>query len=188
MDKLQYVFENDGGSIAYHTEITKGYSKGKYIILTTSDGDEIPFDFVINAAGHGAIPLANTFPNRTQQYTIPKLFAKGNYFKLQGPSPFSHLIYPIPDSTHGLGIHSTLDIAGDTIFGPNVEWTPSRTNYNVSSKLDQTFKSAISSYYPNIIHRNIHPHFAGIRPKYHSDFVIQVLYQLSISKFQFSIG
>ena len=48
-------------------------------------------------------------------------FAKGNYFALAGRSPFTHLIYPVPEPG-GLGVHLTLDLAGQARFGPDVEW------------------------------------------------------------------
>ena len=57
-------------------------------------------------------------------------YAKGNYFALppsRGPSPFSRLLYPLPDpSGAGLGIHATLDLSGRTRFGPDVEWLGER--------------------------------------------------------------
>lgn len=67
-------------------------------------------------------------------------YAKGNYFALSGGgggggapsspksssssplSPFSRLLYPLPDPRGGLGIHATLDLEGRTRFGPDVEW------------------------------------------------------------------
>ena len=42
---------------------------------------------------------------------------------LQGRSPFTHLIYPVPESA-GLGVHLTLDLGGQARFGPDVEWLP----------------------------------------------------------------
>ena len=64
---------------------------------------------------------------------IPKInFIKGNYMKLSGKSPFSRLIYPVP-SKFGLGIHSTLNLSGQTIFGPDDEKV-TKINYNVSER------------------------------------------------------
>src|SRR6266404_4810543 len=53
---------------------------------------------------------------------IPRAYlAKGNYFSCSAKAPFSHLIYPVPEPG-GLGVHLTLDMAGQARFGPDVEW------------------------------------------------------------------
>ena len=47
---------------------------------------------------------------------VPRAYlAKGNYFMLAGRSPFSRLVYPVPEPG-GLGVHLTLDLA---ICGPS---------------------------------------------------------------------
>ena len=51
----------------------------------------------------------------------PAYFCRGCYFTLTGKSPFRHLIYPVP-VPGGLGVHITLDLAGQARFGPDVEW------------------------------------------------------------------
>ena len=51
----------------------------------------------------------------------PAYLAKGNYFSCSARAPFSHLIYPVPEPG-GLGVHLTLDMAGQARFGPDVEW------------------------------------------------------------------
>ena len=65
------------------------------------------------------------WPRRSPGSTRPPIprpwFAKGNYFALARRSPFTHLIYPVPEPG-GLGVHVTLDLAGQARFGPDVEW------------------------------------------------------------------
>jgi L-2-hydroxyglutarate oxidase LhgO len=109
---------------------------------------------------------------------IPTLrYAKGNYFSLSGRSPFSHLIYPIPEKA-GLGIHATLDLAGQVRFGPDVEWVE-QPDYRVSAKRLDTFYEAISTYFPGIDRSRLSADYAGVRPKLSapneaaSDFLIQ---------------
>jgi L-2-hydroxyglutarate oxidase LhgO len=133
---------------------------------------------VINAAGLDAPRLARNlqgFPAAC----LPELFyAKGNYFALQGPRPrFTHLIYPMPDEA-GLGIHVTLDLAGQVRFGPDVEWTAER-NYRVDPARAPIFYQAIRRYWPALADGALVPEYAGIRPKLApaghppADFVIQ---------------
>ena len=50
------------------------------------------------------------------QKNVPEVtYVKGNYFKLEGKSPFKKLIYPLPTS-YGLGIHSTINLNNQTFF------------------------------------------------------------------------
>ena len=52
---------------------------------------------------------------------IPAAYlAKGSYFSCSARAPFSRLIYPVPEPG-GLGVHLTLDMAGQARFGPDVE-------------------------------------------------------------------
>ena len=56
----------------------------------------------------------------------PAYLAKGIYFSCSVRAPFSRLIYPVPEPG-GLGVHLTLDLAGQARFGPDVEWIEIRT-------------------------------------------------------------
>ena len=47
-----------------------------------------------------------------------------SYDTLQGRSPFARLIYPVPEAA-GLGVHVTVDLAGQCRFGPDTEWIES---------------------------------------------------------------
>jgi L-2-hydroxyglutarate oxidase LhgO len=91
------------------------------------------------------------------------LLAKGNYFSLSGKCPFSHLIYPVPE-VGGLGVHLTLDLAGQAKFGPDVQWTDT-LDYSVDDKLSASFAERIRAYWPGIDASRLHPAYAGIRPK-----------------------
>jgi 2-hydroxyglutarate dehydrogenase len=50
---------------------------------------------------------------------------------------FSHLIYPLPQ-VGGLGVHLTLDLAGEVRFGPDVHWVETE-NYEVPESLRSVF-------------------------------------------------
>lgn len=107
--------EAHGASLALSTPVVGGSTEGGLRLLTP--GLELQCDQIVNCAGHGAPGLA-----RQLGVSAPvQHWAKGNYFSLQGASPFTHLIYPLP-SEAGLGIHATLDLAGRCRFGPDVEW------------------------------------------------------------------
>lgn len=109
---------------------------------------------------------------------IPPLYlAKGNYFSLAGRAPFTRLIYPVPEAG-GLGVHLTLDMAGQARFGPDVEWVDSE-DYAVDPGRSEAFQAAIRRYWPGLRRGSLQPAYAGIRPKIEkpggstTDFVIQ---------------
>lgn len=103
-------------------------------------------------------------------FAIPQQhLCKGNYFSLSGASPMQRLVYPIPEASgSGLGIHLTIDMAGRTKFGPDVEWLPPGTqklDYTVDPARSAAFYSAIRAYYPALQEGALQPSYAGIRPK-----------------------
>jgi L-2-hydroxyglutarate oxidase LhgO len=131
----------------------------------------------INTAGLSAQAVAASV--RPLPAPIPKQhLAKGNYFSLAHRAPFRHLIYPIPEDG-GLGVHLTLDLAGQARFGPDVEWVASAEEYSVDPHRAQAFYPAIRTYYPGLRDGALQPSYAGIRPKLSgpgaaaADFVIQ---------------
>lgn len=117
---------------------------------------------VVNAAGHAAPGFAAMA--RGQCAAMPKGYlAKGHYFRLVGARPFKHLVYPIPEQA-GLGIHATIDLNGQTRFGPDVEWVTS-VDYSPDASRVETFRQIIAGYYPAIERLELEPDYTGIRPK-----------------------
>lgn len=132
---------------------------------------------VVNSAGHSAQAVARDLVGE-----VPAHHAKGHYFTLSGRSPFSHLVYPMPNHA-GLGIHVTLDLAGRCRFGPDVtRWlshVPQPADYAFDDGLKETFAQAIRLYWPDLDADRLQPGYTGIRPKVTGpneaagDFVIQ---------------
>lgn len=118
---------------------------------------------LVNAAGLGAIAAARAVTGLPEG-TVPRpYYAKGNYFACLARQPFSRLIYPVP-VPGGLGVHLTLDLAGQARFGPDVEWieTP---DYAVDPRRAERFYPAIRRYWPDLPDGALAPAFAGVRPK-----------------------
>ncbi|MBL8459694.1 MAG: FAD-dependent oxidoreductase, partial [Zoogloea sp.] len=120
---------------------------------------------VINAAGLGAVPLAKRMHGFPAGLVPTARYARGNYFALRGRSPFTHLIYPVPESA-GLGVHLTLDLAGEARFGPDVEWVDA-PGYQVDPARATAFYPAVRRYWPDLPDGALVPAYAGIRPKIH---------------------
>ena len=113
---------------------------------------------VVNAAGHTAPTLHGMIADRPRQW-----YARGVYFKLDGRSPFSTLIYPAP-TVGGLGVHLTLDMGGQAKFGPDVEWIDG-VDYSVDPSRADGFYSEIRRYWPGLPDGALIPDYAGVRPK-----------------------
>ena len=133
---------------------------------------------MVNAAGLAAPALAARFAGLDPAWVPQARFAKGNYFTLSGRAPFSHLIYPVPESA-GLGVHLTLDMGGQAKFGPDVEWVDSPDDLVVTRARGEAFYAEVRKYWPGLRDGALAPGYAGIRPKVFgpqgaiSDFVIQ---------------
>ena len=132
---------------------------------------------VVNAAGLTAPSLAKRIEGYPQAKAPPEFYAKGNYYSLVGKSPFSRLVYPVPEPG-GLGVHVTIDMGGQARFGPDVEWVD-RIEYAVDPRRADKFYAAIRRYWPQLPDGALAPGYAGIRPKIAGpkepapDFVIQ---------------
>ena len=64
----------------------------------------------------------------------------------------------------GLGVHLTLDLAGQARFGPDVEWIDG-IDYTVDPRRGERFYAAIRTYWPALRDGALQPGYAGIRPK-----------------------
>ena len=64
----------------------------------------------------------------------------------------------------GLGVHLTLDLAGQARFGPDVEWIDA-IDYQVDPARAERFYPAIRRYWPELPDGALMPAYSGIRPK-----------------------
>ena len=168
---FQHQAEINGASLALETKITNITKASKILVSGISGGEqfEAEFDFLINAAGHGAHKLTQSY--WPEAPPLPKNFAKGNYFSIAGKAPFQTLIYPVP-GTESLGIHYTIDTDGRGQLGPNVQWVKQPT-YEVDISLEAEFRNAARTYWPGVEDRELKPGYSGIRPRVEAkDFVI----------------
>ncbi len=118
---------------------------------------------LVNCAGLRAPSVARLIEGLAPQHIPREFYAKGNYYSLTGRAPFSRLIYPVPEPG-GLGVHITLDLAGQARFGPDVEWVE-HIAYAVDPRRANGFYAAIRRYWPALPDGALSPGYAGIRPK-----------------------
>jgi len=128
-----------------------------------SDQMDVACDVLVNSAGLRAPSVARTIEGFPGKFIPRELYAKGNYYSLTRKAPFSRLVYPVPEPG-GLGVHVTLDLAGQARFGPDVEWVE-RIDYQVDPARSERFYAAIRKYWPGLPDGARSPGYAGIRPK-----------------------
>jgi L-2-hydroxyglutarate oxidase LhgO len=178
MLSLQGDLENAGGLVALHARVVGAQVLEEGIVLHTADGMELLARTVVNSAGLQAPDLARSFAGLPPEILPAAHYAKGSYFTLGGRSPFSRLIYPVPEAA-GLGVHLTLDLGGQAKFGPDVEWVDGPDELVVDPRRGDAFYAAVRSYWPALPDGALAPGYAGIRPKINAphepaaDFMLQ---------------
>jgi L-2-hydroxyglutarate oxidase LhgO len=178
MLSLQGDLENVGGMVAFNTSVSSAKAAADGIELTMADGTQLMAKRVVNAAGLYAQALARRIEGLPAEHVPPAFFAKGNYFTLSGRSPFTRLIYPVPQAA-GLGVHLTIDMGGQAKFGPDVEWVSSPDQLTVDPARGDAFYAEVRKYWPELPDGALQAGYAGIRPKIQSpteparDFLIQ---------------
>ena len=157
--------EAHGAHVVYGTRVD-AIEPARDGLCVTVDGEAdavLRCRSIVNAAGLDCTKVARAVREFPSAH-IPKLFyAKGSYFALTGAAPFSRLIYPVPE-VGGLGVHMTLDLAGQARFGPDVEWVDA-IDYAVDDRRADGFYAAIRRYWPGLEDGRLHGSYAGIRPK-----------------------
>lgn len=146
-------------------------TEGRFLVTVGGEGADDGYTLsaasLVNCAGLQANTLAREMRGASAQSMarqVPPLYlARGNYFSLSGHSPFSHLIYPMPDDG-GLGVHLTIDLGGQAKFGPDVEWVDAIA-YDVDPRRADSFYASVRTYWPSLPDGALQPAYSGIRPK-----------------------
>ena len=178
MLSLQGDLENAGGLVALGSRVSSAQCSAEGIVIRTDDGTELMASTVVNAAGLYAPAVASRFEGFPTDKLPQAFYAKGNYFTLSGRSPFSRLIYPVPEAA-GLGVHLTIDLGGQAKFGPDVQWVDSPEDLVVDPSRGDAFYAEVRKYWPGLEDGALQAGYAGIRPKISgphdaaSDFMIQ---------------
>jgi L-2-hydroxyglutarate oxidase LhgO len=157
--------EANGALFAYRTEVERIERRGDSWLISVAgvEGPVLSSRKVVNAAGLDAASLAGLIEGLPASDVPPLFYAKGNYFALEGRSPFSRLVYPVPEPG-GLGVHATIDLGGQVRFGPDVEYCGA-VDYGVDERRSAAFYAAIRAYWPGLRDGSLRPDFSGVRPK-----------------------
>ena len=157
--------QDHGAALALNAPFEKGEAMGNgfRVHVGGTEPTSLTCRLLVNSAGLVAPMVARKIEGLPEDVIPQARFAKGSYFSLAGKSPFSRLIYPAPH-THGLGVHLTLDLAGQARFGPDVEWVDT-IDYAVDPRRMEGFGDAIRRYWPGLPDNALIPAYSGIRPK-----------------------
>jgi L-2-hydroxyglutarate oxidase LhgO len=157
--------EAAGAFYAFHTPLLAARATGGRFELDAGGATPMSIEcgILVNAAGLGAPAVARSIDGMPIELIPRAYLAKGNYFSCTARAPFSHLIYPVPEPG-GLGVHLTLDLAGQARFGPDVEWVDT-IDYAVDPARSERFYPAIRRYWPTLPDGALMPSYSGIRPK-----------------------
>jgi len=177
--------EAAGGLVAFRSPVARVVVTGHGFVIETggTDAATVTATRLVNSAGLMAPVISGRIEGLDPVYIPVQHMAKGSYFGLAGQAPFTHLVYPAPVDD-GLGVHSTLDLAGRVRFGPDVEWLPDgmkpqEVDYAVNPARADSFYAAIRRYWPGLKDGALSADYAGCRPKLSrpgdpaADFVIQ---------------
>ncbi len=170
---LQGDLERAGGMVALLSRVVGlRFTREGAVVDVDADGvaSTLLAGQVVNAAGLHAVALARQMQGLPTPALPTAGFAKGSYFTLAGRSPFRCLVYPAPVDAW-LGVHLTLDLAGQARFGPDLEWLdiagPEAIDYTVNPARAEGFEEAIRRYWPALPDHALHPGYSGVRPKIH---------------------
>jgi len=155
--------EEKGAMLALQSPLEKVFRRSGGFELHVRASEPIKSKILVNSAGLRAPSVAHSIDGFEKKFIPKELYAKGNYYSLTRKSPFSRLIYPVPEPG-GLGVHVTLDLAGQARFGPDVEWVD-KIDYRVDPERAARFYAAIRRYWPGLPDGALAPGYAGIRPK-----------------------
>lgn len=158
MIALRGDLEAAGGMIAFETEVIGLEAVAGGLLVRTADF-ALRARAVVNAAGLEAPGVAAWLCPAVP----PASYAIGHYYVYDGAAPFSRLVYPIAEAG-GLGVHVTLDLAGQVRFGPDVRWID-RICYDFDDSERPRFEAAIRHYFPGLDPARLRPGYTGIRPK-----------------------
>jgi L-2-hydroxyglutarate oxidase LhgO len=155
--------EDAGAMLALKSDLLSAEVIPDGFVVHVGAADPIKSKVLVNSAGLRAPSVAKRVEGLDAKFVPREFYAKGNYYTLTRRAPFSRLVYPVPEPG-GLGVHVTLDLAGQARFGPDVEWVE-RIDYTVDPKRAERFYAAIRRYWPGLPDGALAPGYAGIRPK-----------------------
>lgn len=171
--------------IVYDSEVVQieKLADGFRITVRNSSGAQgsVETKVLINFAGLNSDGVAEMAGIDVDSAGYRLHFCKGEYFRVSSrhKGKIKHLVYPVPEEA-GLGIHATLDLAGEMKLGPNsIYMYENVVDYGVDESHKQQLCDSAKRFLPFLEPDDLYSDQAGIRPRLFGpgeserDFVIQ---------------
>jgi L-2-hydroxyglutarate oxidase LhgO len=158
--------ENAGGVLSLASPVEKGAVVGDGVALDIGGAEPMTLvaRLVVNSAGLWADRIAGRIAG-LDAARIPAIRpATGQYFTVSGKAPFRRLIYPL-HSADSQGVHYSRDLGGQARLGPDIRWDRPLGDYSVDESRRDAFFIAARRFWPDLKEENLHPGYAGQRPK-----------------------
>jgi L-2-hydroxyglutarate oxidase LhgO len=165
---LQGEIENHGGSVVCDSPFAGASAiagGGWNVTIGDAGRTTLSTSILITAAGLEAQAVATMIEGYPRDQIPPRHLGKGVYFRYAGKAPFQRLVYP-PPIPGALGTHYRIDLGGQGILGPDLEYVDT-IDYTVDPARADKFYSDVRRYWPSLEDGSLKPDYAGIRPKIH---------------------
>jgi len=164
MKSLVASIEDNDAFIVYGMEVVSIRKENEHYTLGFANEDTFQCNYVINSAGLWSDQIAAMAGMDIVNLGLKQHWCKGEYYKTTKIKGIRHLVYPIADPKGiFLGIHLTINLAGDVRFGPNAFYVDN-IDYKFQEEYFEEFYKAVNRYI-EIDKDNLIPDDTGIRPK-----------------------
>jgi L-2-hydroxyglutarate oxidase LhgO len=171
-----HLAESHGAMTAYGVQLCEvlGTANGYTLRMkdTTGQFTDVTTRFVLNAAGLQCDKVAAMFGIDIDEAGYRLHYNRGHYYRVSSAKSklVSCLVYPAPQSKLvSLGIHITVDRAGQCRVGPDQEYLdsniPETEWYRFDEKRKERFYQSVVRYFPFLEREDLFPDQVGIRPK-----------------------
>lgn len=150
------------------------HHEGYVLRFRDTNGEETRLStrFVVNAAGISAGRIAEAFGIDIDAAGYRVYPNRGHYYRVSWSKStlVSRLVYPVPPKQMSvLGIHITVDKAGQVRLGPDAEYIPDgkpeQEWYQFDDNRREKFYDAVSRYFPALELNDLSPDQVGVRAK-----------------------
>jgi L-2-hydroxyglutarate oxidase LhgO len=164
MKRLAEMSEENGAFIVYDMEVVGIIRTPVGYRVTFANGEVYETRFLINSAGLFSEQVNRMAGLDVEARNLSIHWCKAEYYKTTRYRDFPHLVYPLPDPTGShLGIHLTVNLAGDVRFGPSAYYVD-HIDYKMDDSARGEFQQAVSRYL-NVTPDDLQPDDTGMRPK-----------------------